>query len=108
MASFAVSLLVFLPTLNFLAPADPNRYWLVNCLLRVTPVVVSFLCLAFYGAALAWRAASAVGLSRPELPGLADSPANGRGRRGACRRALDGLPDHAHAAVEDARLVDAQ
>ena len=26
-ASFAVSLFIFLPTLNFLDPADPSRYW---------------------------------------------------------------------------------
>jgi tetratricopeptide (TPR) repeat protein len=56
MASFAVSLLIFLPTLNFLAPTDPNRYWLINSLLRVAPVAAAFLCLAFYGAALTWRA----------------------------------------------------
>jgi len=58
MTSFAVSLLIFLPTLNFLAPTDPNRYWVVNCILRVAPAAVAFLCLAFYGGALAWRAAS--------------------------------------------------
>jgi hypothetical protein len=57
MTSFAVSLLIFLPTLNFLAPTDPDRYWVVNCLLRVAPAVVAFLCLAFYGVALACRAA---------------------------------------------------
>jgi hypothetical protein len=67
MASFAVSLLIFLPTLNFLAPADPNRYWAISCLLRVGPVVAAFLCLVFYGVALAWRAAS-----RSAFRGMAD------------------------------------
>ena len=67
MASFAISLLIFLPTLNCLAPADPNRYWAISCLLRVGPVVAAFLCLAFYGVALAWRAAS-----RSAFRGMAD------------------------------------
>ena len=54
MASFAASLLIFLPTFSFLDPADPRRYWLANSLFRVVPVAVDFACLAFYGAALAW------------------------------------------------------
>ena len=60
--SFAVSLLIFLPTLNFLAPADANRYWLASCLFRVLPVGIALLCLAVYGAALAGS-----GLRRGEL-----------------------------------------
>jgi tetratricopeptide (TPR) repeat protein len=56
MASFAVSLLVFLPTLNFLAPREPDRYWLPNSMLRVFPALIAFVCLARYAAALGWPA----------------------------------------------------
>jgi hypothetical protein len=53
---FTLSLLVFVPTLNFVSPTEPSRFWLLNALMRVVPVVIDFLCLAFYGAATAWSA----------------------------------------------------
>ena len=51
-----MSLLVFLPTLNFLAPAELRRFFAFNSLLRVVPIIIDFVILAFYGAATAWSA----------------------------------------------------
>jgi tetratricopeptide (TPR) repeat protein len=68
-ASFAVSLLIFWPTLNFLDPADPSRYWLVNSLVRVVPVVVDFLGLALYGTVLAWLAIRRSGVDLRQVVG---------------------------------------
>ena len=56
MASFAVSLLVFLPTLNVSRAREPDRYWLPNSMLRVFPALIAFVCLARYAAALGWPA----------------------------------------------------
>ena len=68
-ASFAVSLFIFLPTLNFLDPADPSRYWLINSLVRVVPVVVDFLGLSLYGTALAWLAVRRSGVDLRQVIG---------------------------------------
>ena len=57
-ASFLVSLAVFLPTANFLAPNAPARYWAFGTMLRVLPAAVAFLALTVYGAASAWFAAA--------------------------------------------------
>jgi hypothetical protein len=54
MISFAISLFIFLPTLNFLSLDDPERYWLPNSVLRVFPVGIAFLCLARYAVAVGW------------------------------------------------------
>jgi len=56
MASFVVSLLVFVPTPYFLAPQEPQRFHAVNILQRVVPVAVAFCCLTVYGLAFTWAA----------------------------------------------------
>ena len=53
---FVVSLLVFLPTPRFLAPTEANRFWAINNVERVLPVLVTFLCLTVYGVVSVWRA----------------------------------------------------
>ncbi len=56
MTSFVVSLLVFVPTLSFLARPERHRFENINLLERVVPVVVAFFCLTVYGAASTWVA----------------------------------------------------
>ena len=53
-ACFLVSLPVLLPTFFFLAPLD-RRCWLAATIQRVAPVMLVFLGLLVYAAALAWR-----------------------------------------------------
>ena len=54
MASFVVSLLVFVPTPFFLSPNQPDRFQTISLLQRVVPVAVAFLCLTVYGLASVW------------------------------------------------------
>jgi tetratricopeptide (TPR) repeat protein len=54
MASFVVSLLVFVPTPCFLAVQEPRRFVDINLLERLVPVAVAFLCLTVYGVASVW------------------------------------------------------
>ena len=54
MASFVVSLLVFVPTPRFLSPNQPDRFQTISLLQRVVPVAVAFLCLTVYGLASVW------------------------------------------------------
>jgi hypothetical protein len=66
--ALVVLLANFLPTLYFLAPQTPMRYLTASTLLRVVPVVVSFVCLLLYGVGNGWAA------SREEPNGLAPPP----------------------------------
>jgi len=56
MTAFVVLLLVFVPTPYFLAPENPARFMTISTLLRVTPALVAFICLALYGTVYVWKA----------------------------------------------------
>ena len=72
--AFVVLLANFLPTLYFLAPEAPMRYATASTLLRVVPVVISFVCLLLYGVGNGWAALQAgsdgLELPRGQLPDL--------------------------------------
>ena len=72
--AFVVLLANFVPTPYFLATQTPMRYAAASMLLRVVPVVISFVCLLLYGVGVWWEAlregSDGVELPRGQLPDL--------------------------------------